>query len=316
MTRSTLAGRRSGARAAAVTAVLALSVLLPASSAAAGIGTGGSPTPPSPTPPKVQQVHRCTLYASEVGFGASCAGGQSGEAHTWRELLAGHPFVACHDEPVPSGLALPPRPPGQRDGAYYLETCIVDYDLDQVAGGPHAHPETTLVWIPGSQQVQHVPPWMVWLWSAFDTAYPTPVISAGPTAFPRVNVPAYFWVTPATAAPITRDVFDGVETITMRAELVRFTVRPGVRPDEDPIDCGDGATPYDASRTPFDQASTCTFTYDRSSAHLPQQAYPMRGDAYWQVGYTDSAGTYHQLGVFDIGTIQRVPVQEVEARNG
>ena len=265
-----------------------------------------------PTPPVVVKVNRCTLYASEMSFGATCGGGASGPALTWRQQLAGHLLVTCHDEVVPAGVALPPEPRDGQPGSYYLQTCVVDFDLDLVGGGPDAHPVTTLVWIGGRERVQSVPPWMDWLWAGFSSVYPTPVLTTGPTAYPRVNVPTFFWLAPASAAPISRVVFDGVQDITITAELVRLDVRPGVFAGEPAIGCGTGVEVYDTRFSPFEQVSACTFTYPRSSASLPDRAYPAKASAFWRVGYT-GVGGYRQLGLFDVATVQLLPVQEVQS---
>ncbi len=300
--------------AVAVAALVAAVVCLPQASWAGPTGQLAPSSPPvASASASKAQVHRCTLYASANSFGASCGGGSGARGRTWRQLLAGNAFVACHDESVPAGVELPPPPPDSGPGDYWLETCVRDFDVDQVGGGARAHTETTLVWIQdGVDEVRRIPPHMGWLWDSFDSAYPTPVLTTGPTAYPRVNVPTYFWLVPETAAPLTKVVFDGVQDITMTARLVRLQVRPGVKAGEDPIECGAGVTTYDTTRTPFDQPSTCTTTYTRSSASLPDEAYPVRANAYWQVGYTD-AGSYRQLGLFDVSTLQLLPVQEVQA---
>ncbi len=303
-------------RAAVAVAALVLAFVGAASPSWAGGDDGIAPptTPPAASAPTKAQVHRCTLYASANSFGASCGGGGGGKGKTWRQQLAGHAFVACHDVPVPAGVKIPDPPQDAKPGgAYWLETCVKDFDVDMVGGGPGSHTETTLVWIDGPGEVLTIPPWMDWLWQTFDSAYPTPLLTTGPTAYPRVNVPTYFWLAPSTAAPISKVVFDGVEDITLRAEMVRLQVRPGVKAGEKPIECGDGTTTYDTARSPFQQASDCTWTYLRSSASLPDEAYPVRANAYWRVGYTNAAGGYTQLGLFDVSTVQLLPVQEVQA---
>lgn len=263
------------------------------------------------SPPVQERVRRCTLYASELGFGASCTKRTGGIPLTWRQRVQPHKFVRCFDEPVPEGAEVPPSPPGR--GAYFLENCIRGYDLDSYDGGPDAHIVVTLVWVPQGEE-RSIPPWMEWLWDRFDAAYPTPLLQIGPTLRPRVNVPAYFWVADATAQPITRIVFDGGQDVVMRAELARLVVLPGVEAGEAPVFCPDPTEQYDFGRSPFEQFSTCTYTYTRSSAHLPDEMYPAEVHAFWRVTYENATGE-HLLGEFDISVTQMLPVQEAQSVN-
>jgi hypothetical protein len=264
-------------------------------------------------------VRTCTLYANDAGFGAWCGSGVGKRGRTWRDRLDGRPFVKCRQDRVPDGVQTPADPPG-RPGRWLLETCMAGVDLDSLDGGPDAEPRTRLVWVPPGRELGEVPPWMTWLWDAFTSAYPVPVLSVGPTARPRVNVPATFWLDGPSAQAQTRQVFDGTSTITMVARLQRLRIDPGVLPGPGglgaasrPLDCAGGTLPYDRTRSPFEQVSTCSYTFRRSSASLPMQAYPVRADAIWQVGWIDAAGTFRQLGVFSVGSIQLLPVQEVES---
>ncbi len=266
--------------------------------------------PPVSSSPTVAVQQRCTLYANGVGFGAWC-GGATGTPQTWRELLGGRPFIACRDDPVPAGVSTPPSPDGA-PGDWWMETCIRDYNLNAVRGGPNAHPVTQLVWRPAGQEVV-APGYMAWLWDTFASTYPTPVLSVGPTVRPRVNVPAVFWLAGPPAAPVDRTVFDGTQQIRMTAQLVHLVVHPGVSATEPAVDCGAGTVAYDTTIDPFGQPSDCQFTYTRSSAYLPGAAYPVRADAYWEVAWTDAGGARHALGTYDVSSVQLIPVQEVEA---
>lgn len=287
------------------------------SSGASGSGTSGS------SGSAVQRVRSCTLYANNAGFGGWCGNALGVRGRTWAERLGGKRFVRCRYDDVPDGVEPPPDPPG-RPGAWRLQTCMRDVDLNTVDGGPNAYAESSLVWILAGDPVSRtVPPWMDWLWDTFASAYPQPILTIGPTARPRVNVPTYFWLEGDAAAPIERRVFDGRQWIVMRARLQGLRVEPGAaaRPGAGGaagsgpvVDCGSGTVPYDRSATPFRQASTCTFTYRRSSASQPRQAYAVQATASWEVSYADAAGGGRQiLGTFEVGSIQLVPVQEVES---
>lgn len=179
------------------------------------------------------------------------------------------------------------------------------------------HTELQVVWFDGPLPEPHVlrPPQMESLWDRFDTVYPAPVLDVAPVARPRVNVPAYFQVTAQTAPVLTKVVDDGVHEVTMRAQIDHVTVQPGEGAD-DPIDCGDGQTPYQRGVEPSQQTSTCTYTYRRSSASAPGQTYAVQAHAYWRVTYSyqDRDGVHTTtLGTFDVATIQRLPVQEVQS---
>ena len=298
----------------AVTALLGPSAAVPAR---ATVAPGVAAEPGAPSVPVVRRVGKCRLYANNGGFGALCGSGARRQGLTWRERLGGRPFVACRQDDVPSGVSTPP-PPDDGPGRWFLETCMVDVDQDTRDGGD-ADTRIRLAWVPAGRELGPVPPWMDWLWDAFANDYPTPVLSVGPTARPRVNVPAYFWLEGESAQTQTRQVFDGRRTITMQARLARLRVDPGTDPGPGglgapalPVDCPDGGTAYDRSVGPFDQASTCSHTFARSSAWLPDRAYPVRADADWEVGWIEG-GTFRLLGTFTVGSVQLLPVQEVES---
>lgn len=292
-------------------AVLAAAVLVLTGAPAPATAGGGDPQG-SAVRSGVARSHGCTLYANGGGFGALCGSGVRGRGRTWLARLEGNPFVRCRQDDVPPGVGTPPAPDGA--GRWMLETCMQSFDLNRVDGGDPI-PVTRLVWVPAGGGLGPVPPWMDWFWDSFATSYPQPLLRVGPTVRPRVNVPAYFWLDGDGTDPVTRQVFDGVQTLTMTARLRRLEIDPsgGGRISVGPVDCADPTVPYDPATGPFQQVSTCTFTFPRSSASLPGFGYPIRADAFWEVGWTDAAGTYRQLGTFPVTGYQLLVVQEVES---
>jgi hypothetical protein len=302
--------------------------LLAVCSALVVIGTGFT------APAAAETIHRgdrvCSLYANSSGFGAYCSGGTGyapGATPTWRERLQQYqdwtdsygPFIPCRDFPVPEGVALPEPPDGK---TWSLRIWIVDYDMNAVGGGDNVHLEREIV--PVSDQERHqcrVVPYMDYFWQQFHSTYPTPVLVVKPTQTPRVNVPAYFSLTPGSSWVIRDQLiaYNGQENLRMRAIVGRMRVDPG--DGTRPFDClmgvdAIGDDGYDETRDPFHQISTCRHSYKRSSANQPQGMYTVRITLYWDVAYWKESAGWTPVNTVPVYAVQRLPVQEVQAIGG
>jgi hypothetical protein len=270
-------------------------------------------------------VGTCNLYVNSNGFGAYCgSGGYGAPPANWRTVLHNRPFVPCRDFDVPPGVTLGPAPEGK---VWVLRLTIVDYNLDTNAppGGEDAHIERAIVPVDEAERNQ-CPDlgYMNSFWTRFDEGYPDPVLQVNPTFTPRVNVPAYFDLTPDSAYIKKESKFAvfsvGGDNLTMRGVVGRIVVDPG--DGSKPIDCIGGVAPlgkdsYDKEQDPFHQMSNCKHIYKRSSATQPDGMYTVELKIFWDVSYwRTTTNTWEYLGSAEVDAVQRLPVQEVQAIGG
>ncbi len=151
-----------------------------------------------------------------------------------------------------------------------------------------------------------------------------------PTYTPRVNVPAYFSLTPESSYILKNDrsahirqrlLRPGTHNLTMRGLVSEMTIDPG--DGTEPFICLMGTTPvddadgYDETKDPFHQMSTCKHIYKRSSANQPDGMYTVKLTITWEVSYwVGRADGWQSLGTADVHAVQRLPVQEVQAIGG
>ena len=301
-----------------------------------GVGTGtGSGAPKTSTVSYPNQ--RCTYYANSSGFGSWCGGPLSGPARTWRQKLEGNwPFIPCRNYDIPDGVVLPPPPDGKR---WILRVWMRNYDLDAYNGGPDVELEHEIVAVNDEQfdKCKDVG-YMDVFWLRFQRQYPTPILVVKPTYVPRVNSAAFF----ALGEDTTRDeplnggrtcavgsttcsaytevslaMWNGRQTVSMSARVTQLKIDPG---DGNPaFTCTDVTQGYDITKKPDEQVSTCKYTYKRSSASRPDGMYDIKISAFWQVRYclwTGSACNWQDLGTWEVKSVQKLPVQEVQGIGG
>ncbi|WP_460662077.1 hypothetical protein [Kribbella swartbergensis] len=312
---------RVGRGLVALSAVLALLMAVPATTASADTIHSGNRV--------------CSMYVNSIGFGAYCSSGKyyiPGEGpppRTWRQKLAGRPFIPCRDFDIPKGIRLPQAPEGK---TWVMRITITDYNLDTYNGGENAHLERAYVPVNEAERNQcPFPDYMEQFWWRFDSQYPPPVLQVKPTFTPRVNVPAYFSLTADSSLVLKNDprkdpeldsgFFDPTHNLTMRGMVVKMTVDPG--DGSKPIVCQMGATPvddadgYDETKDPFHQMSTCKHIYKRSSATQPDGMYTVKLTITWEVSYwVGQSDGWVPIGRANVEAVQRLPVQEVQAIGG
>jgi len=308
--------KRVGRALLALSAVLALLVAAPATTATAETIHSGNSV--------------CSMYVNSVGFGAYCSSGNAymGDGTpppTWRVRLGGKPFIPCRDFPIPEGIQLPKAPEGKK---WVLRITITDYTLDSYNGGRKAHLERAYVPVDAAEEAQcPYPDYMEQFWVQFQDTYPDPALVVMPTFTPRVNVPAFFSLTPESSMRYKNDgtyskYFAPGHNLTMRAMVVELKIDPG--DGSAPFDCKTGTTPvddpdgYDQSQDPFHQMNTCKHTYKRSSANQPGGMYTVKLTITWDVSYWigKDLGEWTSIGTADVHAVQRLPVQEVQAIGG
>jgi hypothetical protein len=297
--------RRTGALIAAVALGATLAVTSPGTAAFAG-GNNPGGVLPAPTPSAVAIVHRCVLYANTSGFGADCAGGSSDV--TVKVVLQGDPFPECRFDPLPSDVSPPDTHDGEK-GAWFLKTCLKGIKADGTGDFTRT---TDLEWFPDGKDVPVLTTNQGRAWSFFRSTYPAPIPQFGPATEPRVLIPTYFWLTDSTGADIDHTVFDGTRDVLMRARVEQIEITPGRYQDEKPFLCPGPVPPYDRSRSIFNQANTCSYDYDRSSAISPDKKFDVTVQADWVVEYQLADGSMKLLGRFPLSNVFETPVDEIQ----
>jgi hypothetical protein len=297
-----------------LSAVLALLIAVPATTANATVIAGD---------------RVCSMYVNSVGFGAYCSSGQAylggPPPPTWRQRLHGRPFIPCRDFDIPDGVKLPPPPEGK---TWVMRVTITGYDLNSYNGGDNAHLERAYVPVDAAERAQcPFPPYMEQFWWPFRSRYPAPALQIMPTYTPRVNVPAYFTLTPESSMVIAEDgtqsgYWSPERNLTMRGMVVKLTIDPG--DGSAPFTCPVGVTSlddpdgYDQTQDPYHQLNPCKYVYKRSSATQPDGMYTVKLTITWEVSYWigRDLGGWHPIGRANVSAVQRLPVQEVEAIGG
>ena len=276
----------------------------------------------------------CSMYVNSIGFGAYCSNGPAyisggDPPPTWRTRLAGKPFIPCRDFDIPDGIRLPKAPEGKK---WVMRITITDYKLDTYDGGDDAHLERAYVPVGPAEEAQcPFPAYMEPFWHDFRSDYPPPALVVMPTFTPRVNVPAFFSLTPKSSK-VEADkqtnpgeysgYIDPRHNLTMRGLVVEMTVDPG--DGTKPFKCAMGVTPeddpdgYDETQDPFHQINTCKHTYERSSANQPDDMYTVKLTITWEVSYWvgKGEGGWQPIGKANVTAVQRLPVQEAQAIGG
>jgi hypothetical protein len=314
----------------AALALLCAGLVAGTANADPGVGTGtGDSTPRSTT--TTQGNIRCTYYANASGFGTWCGGAQggSGSPPTWRQRLGTNwPFVPCRNYPIPEGVVLPDPPEGKQ---WTLRVWIRDYNLDEWDGGDDVHLEHEIVAVT-QDEYEHCDienrPYMQEFWRYFHRRYPTPILVVKPTYIPRVNSPAYFSLgqdttrTPPAESAYTEvrvGYWNGEERVAMQARVTRLRIAPD--DGTQPFECTDVTEydEYDETKKPTEQTASCKHTFTRSSANKPDGMYTLNISAFWQVRYclwSGSACDWRDLGTWEVKSVQRLPVQEVQGIGG
>lgn len=315
-------------------AVLALLVagLVPMGALAdGGVGTGTGTGTGTSTATSITGNYRCTYYANSSGFGSWCGGAQlgGGPPPTWRDRLGAHwPFVPCLNYPIPPGVVLPPAPDGKE---WVLRVWIRDYDLDTADGGDDVHLEHEIVAVTQEQKGRCAErDYMAQFWQFFYKTYPTPVLVVKPTYVPRVNSPAFFSLgmdttktppVPSDKIEVSQDSrrWNGHQGVTMSARVTRLEVTPddgtGMFTCTDVTEFDE----YDETKPPSEQTASCKHTFTRSSASKPDAMYTLQISAFWQVRYclyANGACDWRDLGTWEVKSVQKLPVQEVQGIGG
>jgi hypothetical protein len=207
-----------------------------------------------------------------------------------------------------------------------LHVCHDNVTADGVVPGQELERRAELVFYPQDSFVPALTPQQQTVFASLASNYPTPVVVFGPVHPPRVGVTTTFWLAapPGTASRAVVATADGralntlVTTATgdngtvLRAYVARTLIFPGRSAGEPPVACqGAGLPQADSIRPAAGQA--CTYSYARSSAHLPDALYNLTVEAVWAVEYQNPDGSWTALDAqVPVTTLFRTPVHEIQ----
>lgn len=142
---------------------------------------------------------------------------------------------------------------------------------------------------------------------------PTPTIDFNPPTDQVVHVESWLWIDDAIWREHTKSVSAGGVTVTASAQPTRVIWDMG---NGDIVVCGDAGTPYDTSRPAAEQSTTCSYTYEHTSAGQPGDGYQVTATVEWQVNWTVAgAPGGGALPTLSTSSATSVRVAEMQALN-
>lgn len=133
-------------------------------------------------------------------------------------------------------------------------------------------------------------------------------MSPSPDIPQLVNLTSFLWVPAEQWQPVTASASAGGVTSTVTATPMRVIWDMG---QGDSVPCDGPGVPYQPGVPDDRQPSNCHYTYRRSSAGQPGQAYTITATIEWETTWTVSGAA----GGGDLGTVSRsssTPIQVAE----
>ena len=112
---------------------------------------------------------------------------------------------------------------------------------------------------------------------------PTPTIDFNPPSDQVVHVESWLWIDDAIWREHTKSVSAGGVTVTAAAQPTQVVWDMG---NGDVVVCDGPGAPYDTSRPSADQSTSCSYTYENSSAGQSGDAYQVTATVEWRVSWT------------------------------
>ena len=138
---------------------------------------------------------------------------------------------------------------------------------------------------------------------------PLPVAHTSPAGEQTVNLQTWMWVENWTDQ--TRTASAGGVTATVVARPVRQVWTFGVAGET--TVCTDAGSPYDLSLQPWQQSTTCGYTFHHSSATQPDAVYQVKASLVWHITWTSNIGAGGDLGFVTRTTTIPMSVAEHQA---
>jgi hypothetical protein len=175
---------------------------------------------------------------------------------------------------------------------------------------------TNCVWVcnnPPGAAVAAITPQMLLQRALGQLRPPTPEILTAPPRGSKgvVGLPEWFWLNPLSAGPITKRLAIGPIWIELTASAQALTISPGRSLAA--FTCPGTGTAYVAG-APY--ASSCSYTYQVSSALQPSAVYSVSATVDWGGTWVGSGNTGGTLPTIPVTSTFTVPVAEAQALNG
>ncbi len=137
---------------------------------------------------------------------------------------------------------------------------------------------------------------------------PAPRPALNPPGEQLVGVPTWLWLdAPPVTGSATASVAGVAATVTARPTGVRWDMGDGTH-----LTCDEG-TPYDPSRPPRDQHSSCTHAFTHASTRQAGGTYTVTATVTYDVSWTATTGGSGELGALTRSTEVPVRVSEAQA---
>lgn len=241
---------------------------------------------------------QATSAECDVTAGTRPAGQSSNQGHDnpGSTEAPGNDGFGCRHVPVDGQ---PPEGQQKESGSWYMVLCSPD-GKDPDSHGP--------IWIPaGAQRPAPPSPEQVAQIARKRLQMPRPAISASPGGTQLVNLPTWLWLSNGWMPVSATASVPGV-SVTAVAKPVSVTWSMG---DGGSVICRSSGTPYTADRDPKSLSPDCGYTYRRSSAGQPAEAFPVTATVNWTVTWSGAG----QAGVFpDMTTVAAVTLRVAESQ--
>jgi hypothetical protein len=195
-----------------------------------------------------------------------------------------------------------PHPAGP--GGWYISVC---------SGGLAGRIFYPPVWIPGKAAPRpRVDPAVLARQAYNQLALPSPAIRVSPTGEQLVNLPSWLWLDPSSWGDRSASAAVPGVSVTARARPGTVSWSMG---DGTTVSCQGSGTPYRAGDNPAAASPDCGYTYRRSSAAQPGQAFAVTVTVQWTVSWSGAGqdGTFPGLTTTASATMR---VAESQALNG
>ncbi|HEX7167070.1 MAG TPA: hypothetical protein VF230_08825 [Acidimicrobiales bacterium] len=140
---------------------------------------------------------------------------------------------------------------------------------------------------------------------------PLPQARMNPDGEQTVNLASWLWV--ENWRPESRSATAGGVTAVVVATPVEQRWTFG-SPDQRAV-CVDAGKPYDLSKQPWQQSTTCSYTFRHSSAGEPKGVVQVKATLVWHVTWTSNIGASGDLGFVSRTTTIPTRVAEHQAIN-
>ena len=197
----------------------------------------------------------------------------------------------------------PPAGQQKESGGWFMVLCSPD-GKDPDSHGP--------VWVPAGAQRPATPsPEQVAQIARKRLQMPRPSISASPGGTQLVNLPTWLWLsggwTPVSATASVPGV-----SVTAVAKPVSVDWSMG---DGGSVTCSTSGTPYTADRDPKSISPDCGYTYRKSSAGQPADAFSVTATVNWTVTWSGAgqAGTFPNMSTSAVVALRVAESQGIAA---